>query len=157
MLIVFGCCIMPRCGVWRYDMLRCAVLWRYILHYVMMLIWCFLGLLPDLMLEERDSSDSPGDNDADSSSGSKYQMKAPCEEDFDYIKQISNGAYGLVNNCVVTALTVTVTAFWLHFGCIVTVLWLLLLHYDYVVTVLWLCCDCIMTALWLCWQGGVAG
>lgn len=48
------------------------------------------------MLDERDSSDSQADNDADTSSGSKYQMKAPCEEDFDYIKQISNGAYGLV-------------------------------------------------------------
>lgn len=48
-------------------------------------------------LESLDGSDSQADNEGEStptSNKNKYQMKAPAEDDFDYIKQISNGAYG---------------------------------------------------------------
>lgn len=60
----------------------------------------FAAILPediddscDVSLNATDESlDTSGK--AEASADSKFQMKAPVEEDFDYIKQISNGAYG---------------------------------------------------------------
>lgn len=55
-----------------------------------------IAILPEDLDDSEDVSHSTANDSMSStiSNDSAYRMKVPVEEDFDYIKQISNGAYG---------------------------------------------------------------
>ena len=66
-----------------------------IIHHELCYIWTAI-ILEDLDTSEELSHSAADDSMSSTISSNSNFMKLPVEEDFDYIKQISNGAYGYV-------------------------------------------------------------